>query len=349
METESPLPPNSPPEKGLPPVVPVSARHLIQLFVVPAFIVAVAVLILLTFSWLVGGPRTPQQFLDSLESTNPDIRWRAANDLAQVLKRDDQLAADPRFGLQLAEILRKTLDECEREEKDLADREPGLSKGDREKERKALKAKQTYTLFLTACLGNLALPTGVPLLTEMAEKGRSKDPQTRALFRRRAVWALASLGDSLGRFDRLTPFRQREAIHLLLPETAPGQPRGEWARLSLRHVFDKLSAEEQSQLIEQLEDDIIQDAWRKAGRDRPRSEPPAQTRVANPVVRQSLGVIATLARCAEDEDVFLREMTGFALTFWQGQAAENALAEKTLLRLARDDGHGTRIEIKEGD
>jgi len=38
-----------------------------------------------------------------------------------------------------------------------------------------------------------------------------------------------------------------------------------------------------------------------------------------------------------------------AFSFWDGDAEETALAEKTLVVLARDDGHGVRIEIGEND
>ena len=71
------------PTKGLPPVRAPSGRHIVQLFVVPGLIVAVAVTILLGFSWLAGGSRSPDKLLESIQSENPDIRWRAANDLAR--------------------------------------------------------------------------------------------------------------------------------------------------------------------------------------------------------------------------------------------------------------------------
>ncbi len=36
------------------------------------------------FCWLAGGPRSADAFLRDLESSNSDIRWRTASDLAQV-------------------------------------------------------------------------------------------------------------------------------------------------------------------------------------------------------------------------------------------------------------------------
>jgi len=60
-------------------------------------------------------------------------------------------------------------------------------------------------------------------------------------------------------------------------------------------------------------------------------------------------VIGPLAECAKADDPFLRQMTAFALNFWDGTPAENALAEKTLSTLANDRGQGERIEVNEQD
>ena len=66
--------------------------------------------------------------------------------------------------------------------------------------------------------------------------------------------------------------------------------------------------------------------------------------------QHSLGVIAALAKCAGDErDIFLREQAAHALSFWEGDADEQRLAEQTLLVLARDTGRGERIKIEEGE
>src|SRR5438067_13590631 len=113
MSADTP-PPGGERAKGLPPVTPPSGRHVAQLFLIPGLIVAGAVTLLLGFSWLAGGSRTPEQFLKNIDSANTDIRWRAANDLAQVLKRDDKLAADPAFALRLTERFARALDELDR-------------------------------------------------------------------------------------------------------------------------------------------------------------------------------------------------------------------------------------------
>src|ERR1700682_3039466 len=76
----------------LPPVTPPSGRFIMQLFLVPGLIVAVVAAIVLGFGYLVSGARTTDHFLRDLDSSNADIRWRTALDLAQVLKRPESLA-----------------------------------------------------------------------------------------------------------------------------------------------------------------------------------------------------------------------------------------------------------------
>src|SRR5207244_2344402 len=88
---------------------PPSGRFIAQLFLVPGMIVVLAVTILWGFSWLAGSTRTPDQYMRDLHNPNPEVRWRAASDLAQVIQRDDKLATDPRFALNLADLLRENL------------------------------------------------------------------------------------------------------------------------------------------------------------------------------------------------------------------------------------------------
>src|SRR5438093_8573128 len=101
MSSESSPAPRPDPAAGLPPVVAPSGRFIVQLFLVPGLIVAGSVGALLAFSWLAGGPRGPEAYLRDLQTTNRDIRWRTASDLAQVLRRDDALATNVGFGLRL--------------------------------------------------------------------------------------------------------------------------------------------------------------------------------------------------------------------------------------------------------
>jgi hypothetical protein len=293
------------PAKGLPPVVAPSGRFIAQLFLVPGLIVAGAVVVLLGFSWLAGGARSPEAFLRDLDSPNPDIRWRTASDLAQVLRRDDRLAADPDFGLKLAALLRQSLGELDRAER--ARSESGGSPDTAEstaKERKEYFDRRKYIQYLCACVGNLMTPVGGPVLADLARKSPSRDPKTDALLRRQAVWALAALGDNLQRYEALPEERKADVLARLdrAAEDAPGK-RAAWARRAA--------------------------AWLRQ--------------------QAPLGVVAALAECANADDPFLRKQVAHALTFWGGTPEENKQIEATLVKLAHDDGHGTAIEVGEGD
>src|SRR5947207_3322212 len=123
MQPESPTPPDEQPAKGLPPVRPPSGSHIVQLFVVPGVIVAIVVVLLLgctgVWNWILGISSSSADNLAQLESPNMDVRWRAAERLAQVLKRDDQLASDPKFGLKLTELLSQELDDLDKHDPSL--------------------------------------------------------------------------------------------------------------------------------------------------------------------------------------------------------------------------------------
>src|SRR5439155_7977126 len=103
-ERQEPIPPA--PERGLPPVEPPSGRFIAQLFLVPGLIVLGVLLALIAVFYLTKAGHTPAYFLRQLDSDNADIRWRAASDLAQILKRPDKDSlrwkTDAAFALDLA-------------------------------------------------------------------------------------------------------------------------------------------------------------------------------------------------------------------------------------------------------
>src|SRR5262249_13225997 len=138
-----------------------------------------------------------------------DVRWRAASDFAQKLKRDPQLAADARLGLELAELLNQAVDELDRQA-------PEIAKLDTAEKLKStafttFRKQREYVQFLTACLGNMSVPVGVPELTRLADKDKGGDAKTTGLLRRQAVWALANLGENCRQFDAL-PAEQRDPV-----------------------------------------------------------------------------------------------------------------------------------------
>ncbi len=314
------------PPPGLPPVTPPSGKFIAQLFLVPGLlvvgIVVIIVLVPLGYRWLLGtGAHTPEQFLANLDRSNPEVRWRAAEELARVLLRDEQLASDPRFALDLADRLRKTLDTNDPGEKALAEIVRKLTEerpgGDpaavaREREarqqkldhdRRALEADRNYILYLSACLGNFSVPVGVPLLRDLAEKEDGAEAKLIAVRRRQVLFSLASLGENLKRFDKL-PQERRDAVLEELEGEAGDlkQERGRWAKTAL---------------------DCLNE--RRAGWP------------------NTHGVAAALVKCARDEDPFLRETAAFAMNFWEGTPQENESMEKTLLQFTYDNGRGDEL------
>lgn len=309
-----PAPSNHEPAPALPPVVPPSGRHIVQLFVVPgAIVLGIVVLFFGCFGFwglFFGTSRAPQEYLADLENNNPDVRWRAANDLAQVLKRDDNLAADPKLALKLTDLLNDALDERERDERALGERQRPAADDTQPFEDKNRKAQRKYIQFLSSCLGNMSLPVGAPAVVRLAKKEAGTNDPVGAVLRRHAVWALANMGESRKRFDNL-PAERRDAVLRQLEQEADtsGGNRALWARRTLDGVRGK----------------------------------------------GELGVIRPLEEIAEaearrnDSDPFFRRMLAFALTFWEGTPAENAVAEKTLDRLARDRGQGVTVDVSDVD
>jgi hypothetical protein len=299
MQSQLPNASDPQPARGLPPVVPPSGKFLAQLFLVPGIIVAVALVWLLGFSWLFSSPTTPDKFLQKLDSSNPDVRWRAASDLAQVLLRDDRLASDPKFGLDLATRLRQALEAGRISEQALGERLRQRDPAELAGEQESLEAERNYIVYLGACLGNFSLPVGVQLLSDMATQETGAPAETLALRRRRAVWALANLGEDLRRFDHLAPDRQAAVLAELETEAATETERGNRARLALEYLNGR------------------------------RSQTP-----------RALGVDVALVKCAGDRDPFLREIAGYAMNFWEGDAPENARMDAALVKLTYDDGRG---------
>jgi len=197
---------------GLPPITPPSARFLAQLFLVPGLIVVVAVAILLGFSWLVGLSRTPERFLQDLRNDNPEVRWRAASDLAQVLKRDPVLASNPHFCLDLADLLEESI----REEEQDARRKPIQSSPGAVLEP---TPATRFIQYLMNCMGTCNLPVGISLLTQVANTDSGLDPQDLMLRRQSAVWSLANLAARLNQIDQTPADRKKSILEGLEDET----------------------------------------------------------------------------------------------------------------------------------
>jgi hypothetical protein len=317
MKSEAAVPGNNDLPRGLPPVTPPSGRFIIQLFLVPGLVVAVAVVVLLGARYLFGSVQSTDRYLHDLDSSNADIRWRGAHDLAQVLKRPESLAlaSDPKFALDIAERLRKALDEVAHLEKTTAERTAKLSQAEKDAGWRSLATQRNHLLYLAACLGDFTVPVGVPLLSDMALRDDGPDLKATTLRRRHAVWTLVNLGANVQhRYlginsqpgDKVLTAEQKAAIEAELQQEAAGTGnRAAWARNALYYLDKNKRADS-----------------------------------AMPLVRAD----QTLDRCSRADDPYLRELVALASNFWEGD-----LLEPMLLRLAHDDGHGQRIEINEND
>jgi hypothetical protein len=311
----SPVPPAlAPLDPGLPPVTPPSGRVIARLFLVPALLVGAVVGVLLLLTWLFGQAHTPEWFLKKLDDPNPEVRWRAASDLAQVLLRKDELASDVPFAFQLSDRLERARERSASAEKAFAEHSAGLSARELAPELAKIEPERNYILFLTACLGNLVIPVGAPQLADMAAPqlagpGANKnqpqpaemalEPEARRERQRRALWALATLGENLKRFDTKLSDEARDGVERQLESAVESGNHRELAKKVLNHL-----------------------------RRRRQGQPDA------------MGVSQALVACAGDEDPSVRYHAAFAMTFWAGGPAEEAGMEKALVQLANDDGRG---------
>src|SRR3954463_8706792 len=102
----------------LPPVEAPSAGFIVQLFVIPAVIVAVVICVWLLFGKLAGGERDAMEYVRLIRSSAGN--WRSANraafELASLIQNDPKLASDPRLLGELTDLLEHDLDKVENPE-----------------------------------------------------------------------------------------------------------------------------------------------------------------------------------------------------------------------------------------
>jgi hypothetical protein len=144
-----------------------------------------------------------------------------------VLLRKNELAADPIFALELAHRLETTLDKSDSAEQELEKTYDSLLTAEKAKEEALLQPNRNRVIYLTAALGNCMVPVGAPLMCRMAERTKGMEPVALSERRRRALFALATLGGNLERFDKLDGEKQQEALEKLngRDETAASKVR----------------------------------------------------------------------------------------------------------------------------
>lgn len=74
-----------------------------QLFVIPAIVVAVVIFVWLLFGKLAGGERDPAEYVRRLRQASGD--WRSAFELASLIQNDARLANDPHLLGELSDLL----------------------------------------------------------------------------------------------------------------------------------------------------------------------------------------------------------------------------------------------------
>lgn len=281
-------PPPADPARDLPPVQPPSGRFIAQLFLVPALIVLAIVLLVLAMNYLLVGGHSADQFLARIDSDNADIRWRGANDLAQVLKRKESqaLKTDVPFALALVERLERSLGSLREEERAIA----GQLK-DKEAEPasafRRLEAQRNFVNFLAACLGDFYVPAGVPVLCDLIGSDDSPDVLHGTMRRRQALWALCNLGENLKAFrNELKPEHRNLVLAQLRKELdSTDASRRKAAKNGLFHL---------GEFADEADGDLVH-------------------------------VDRVLSDAARAEDRFLREQLAFAFNFWDGPQAEPTL------------------------
>jgi hypothetical protein len=151
---------NRPPASGdelLPPVEPPSAGFIIQLFVVPAFIVLVIVGVWLLFNSLVRRT-SPEKIVEGLESGPMIARWQRANELAQLLsdERYADFKRNPESATNVAHILDREITAA------------GESGGMRDED-------VMFRFFLAQALGKFEVAEGMDVLIKAAETRRNEN------------------------------------------------------------------------------------------------------------------------------------------------------------------------------
>lgn len=154
------------PEPALPPVEPPSAGFIVQLFVVPAIIVAVVVGVYLLFGRLAAGEADWRQLVTDVRSENSHVRWRSALTLAQVLQ-DDSLRKEKgqklALNAEIAEALANLLDE-------------------HLKKTAPTEEETQQTDYLLKAVGLLDVPeTVVPVLLKATDSSRDREVRKQAL------------------------------------------------------------------------------------------------------------------------------------------------------------------------
>jgi HEAT repeat protein len=174
----------------LPPVEPPSAGFIIQLFVIPAVIVAAVVLLwLLVESLARGGEQNPDEILKGLRSSN-QARFQRAKDLADMLRQPERYPK-LKTSSELSQKLGVYLDELVEAGSDA-------------------ESEVSMRYFLCSALGEFRVADGLPALVNAAQNDPERD------VRRKAINAIAVLAGSLEALKPPQTIESEELVEALL-------------------------------------------------------------------------------------------------------------------------------------
>ncbi|HVU89396.1 MAG TPA: HEAT repeat domain-containing protein [Pirellulales bacterium] len=218
----------SPPDHGLPPVEPPSARFILQLFVVPAVIVILIVMVWMLFNWLAQMGSDPTKYVAALRS-NSKARWQAAASLADILndKRNVELKRDPRLAQDLASLLTDELKEPNEGEE-----------------------QEMLEIYLCRALGEFSVPEAVPALLEAAARTRPED----IAVRRAALEGLTVLASHLAIAE--TPYEAQVDQALASAASDQDAQIRSVAAFALGVLGDKASLEHLRQMLSDTYPDV---------------------------------------------------------------------------------------------
>ena len=216
------------PDHGLPPVEPPSARFILQLFVVPAVIVSIIVLVWLLFNWLAQMGSDPTKYVEALRR-NTKVRWQAAASLADLLNdsRNAHLKRDRRLATELASLLNDEL-----KHSTLGEEQVNLA------------------AFLCKALGEFEVPEAAPPLVAAASRTAPED----VAVRRAAIEGIAVLMSKLPARDNPDE-RGIDRVLAMAAADSDAQIRSA-AAFALGIVGDERSTEQLKKLLHDVYPDV---------------------------------------------------------------------------------------------
>ena len=160
-DSQKPLQPASM-EDSLPPVDPPSVGFILQLFVIPAIIVAIIAVVWLMFSWTARMGDSPEQLVGELEmhlGKNSAHSWQVAANLADELAKvaNNELKGNTQLAQRLAHLLDSHLDH---------EYPAGSNKLDVRQRGQAVKLR----IFLCRALGEFQVLEVIPTLVRAASQ-----------------------------------------------------------------------------------------------------------------------------------------------------------------------------------